>query len=232
MGISVGTSRSGSRWPARIGVLLVLVLASALSYAVFERATSEDLSRCQRFALESKERQVIVTGAGRRIVVIGDSYSAGLGLDDPARSWPRELTGEVHVFGFSGSGFGEDASPCGRVSYDDRAARATRGGADLVVLQGGLNDVFSSEAQLRDGVRRVLERLHALHVVVVGPVPAPRRMPGATKVDTVLAQECERAGVDYISMIDLPLDYLEGDLHLTQAGHRAFGAAVATALTE
>lgn len=231
MGEFVNPVVSRLRWPTRLLVLLVVASLVALSYAVFERATSENLSKCQRFALASQARESVVTGTGRRVVVIGDSYSAGLGLDDPARSWPRELNGEVHVFGFSGSGFSAHASNCGTVSYADRAARAVANGADLVVLEGGLNDIHSSDAAIRAGVRRVLTRLHDLEVVVVGPVPAPARMPAAAHVDDVLAQECAEAGVRYLSMIDLDLDYLDGQLHLTPEGHREFGTAVAEALT-
>lgn len=222
---------NGLRWTTRAAILLVLVLSGA-SLTMFVGAQGDNVSKCQRFARESSAREAIVTGTGRKVVVIGDSYSAGLGLDDLARSWPRELPGEVHVHGFSGSGFSVAASPCGTVSYADRANRVIRNGADLVVLQGGLNDVRQPESALREGVRRVLARLDeaGLPVLVVGPVPAPARMPGAARVDAVLAQECERAGADYLSLIDLELDYLDGDLHLTQQGHREFGAAVAAGL--
>ncbi|QIX27974.1 SGNH/GDSL hydrolase family protein [Nocardioides sp. JQ2195] len=218
------------RWATRVVALVAMASLLALSYAAFERATSEDVSKCERFSLASQAREAVVTGTGQRVVVIGDSYSAGLGLDDPARSWPRELNGEVHVHGFSGSGFSAHASTCGNVSYADRAARAVRDGADLVVVQGGLNDVRSSDAAIRAGVRRVLAQLQGLEVVVVGPVPAPSRMPAAAHVDKVLAREMSAAGVRYLSMIDLDLDYLDGDLHLTPQGHRELGAAVADAL--
>ena len=40
-----------------------------------------------------------VTGSGGRVLVVGDSYSAGLGLDDPISSWPSRLAGRVHVAG-------------------------------------------------------------------------------------------------------------------------------------
>ncbi|KRF19777.1 hypothetical protein ASG90_20320 [Nocardioides sp. Soil797] len=211
-------------------MLIAVASVVALSYAVFERATSESVSKCQRFSLASQAREAVVTGTGQRVVVIGDSYAAGLGLDDPARSWPRELNGEVHVYGFSGSGFSAHASECGTVSYADRAARAVQHGADLVVVEGGLNDIHSSDEAIRSGVRRLLTRLQDVEVVVVGPVPAPSRMPSVAHVDDVLAQECAAAGVRFVSMIDLELDYLDGDLHLTPEGHREFGDDVADAL--
>ena len=69
----------------------------------------------------------MVTGSGERVVVVGDSWSAGLGLDDPVQSWPSRLPGRIHVAGFSGTGFSAHASPCGRVSFArPRAGRARR----------------------------------------------------------------------------------------------------------
>ena len=97
-----------------------------------------------------------VTGSGERVVVIGDSWSAGLGLDRPVQSWPSRLPGRVRVAGFSGSGFSAKASPCGGVSFADRAPAALRGGADLVVIEGGLNDYDRSRAEIQAGLARVV----------------------------------------------------------------------------
>ena len=98
----------------------------------------------------------MVTGSGERVVVIGDSWSAGLGLDRPVQSWPSRLSGRIHVAGFSGSGFSAKASPCGRVSFADRAPAALRNGADLVVVEGGLNDFDRSRAEIKAGFARVM----------------------------------------------------------------------------
>ncbi len=96
-----------------------------------------------------------------RVVVIGDSWSAGLGLDRPVQSWPSRLPGRVHVAGFSGSGFSAKASPCGRVSFADRAPAALGGGADLVVIEGGLNDYDRSRAEIKAGFARVVRAASA-----------------------------------------------------------------------
>jgi acyl-CoA thioesterase-1 len=85
-------------------------------------------------------------------------------------------------------------------------------------------------AEVSSGFDRLMSRLAGRHVVVVGPAPAPLRLAGATRVDGWLSRLCERTGTDYISTIGLRLPYLPDRLHLTPAGHRAFGDYVASRL--
>jgi acyl-CoA thioesterase-1 len=210
-------------------VVAVLVLVAACAGVVLSLARAGDEAlHCERSAAESVARARIVTGHGARVVVIGDSYSAGWGLADPARSWPSSLSGEVHVDGFSGSGFSDGASSCGSAAYADRAAVAS--GADLVVVQGGLNDTDQPADDVRSGVRRLLGALRGYDVLLVGPPSAPSRAAAAARVDVLLASEAGQAGIAYLSTLDLDLEYLDDDLHLSEAGHRAFGRAVARAL--
>jgi acyl-CoA thioesterase-1 len=203
-------------------VLLVVLLASTMTlYAA--RARGADLPRCERFAADSVARAHAVSGSGERVVVLGDSYSAGLGLFSPASSWPSRLAGTVHVAGFSGSGFSPGASECAGVSFADRAPAALRGGADLVVVEGGLNDYDQPLPDVRAGFVRLLRELHGDRVVVVGPALAPSRAAAVPRLDTLLAGVAEAHGIRYIRMSGLDLSYLDDDLHLTPAGHRAFG---------
>jgi acyl-CoA thioesterase I len=212
--------------------VLVLAALATLTVLLSGGATGADAERCARLALQSQVRERLVSGHGSRTVVIGDSYSVGLGLRDPERSWPSRLPGRVHVYGFSGSGFSRHASGCPDVSYAARANRAMRGGADLVVVEGGLNDTDQPEADLRAGFRALMSGLEGKHVVVVGPPRAPARAAAAIRVDAVLREESARAGVEYVSMTDRYFPYLDDRLHLTPAGHRAFGSIVAGALAE
>lgn len=189
------------------------------------RAAASGAARCHSFAAEHAARLRHPTGTGRRIEVIGDSWSVGYKLTDPDRSWPSRLPGRVRVDGFSGSGFSAHASTCGSVSYATRAATARTG--DLVVVEGGLNDYDQQYAEVRQGFRLLMSRLQGHEVVVVGPAPAPRRLAGARRVDRWLAGLSRSAGVDYVSAIRLRLPYLPDRLHLTAAGHREFGDFVA-----
>lgn len=220
-----------------LGVLLLVVVGvlvvtgAAWSSGRLER-------RCDLLAEARIARADIVTGSGDRVLVIGDSWSAGRGLAHPGDSWPSQLAGRVHVDGFTGSGFSEHASPCAGRSYADRVDQALqRTGArpDLVVLEGGLNETDRSADAIRSGVRRVLERLEdrgipARDIVIVGPVAAPRRAAGVPRVDGILADEAARADVLYLSMVNLRLPYLDDRLHPTVEGHKEFGQAVAALL--
>lgn len=195
-----------------------------------ERASGDDDDRCARLARVSAERAAADVGSGRRIAVVGDSYAVGAGLDRPESSWPSRLPGRIHVDGFSGSGFSATASACPGVSYADRARAAARG-ADLVVVEGGLNDVNRRSTKIRAGFKRLIRALEGHRVVVVGPADAPARADGVARVDRLLARLAKRAGVRYLRMSRLDLPYLDDRLHLTAEGHRKFGDSVATRIS-
>ena len=211
--------------------VLLVALVCALTVHLAGRAGGADPSQCDRFSAASIARARQVTGSGPRVVVIGDSWSVGLGLADPSISWPARLPGRVHVAGFSGSGFSEHASECGAVSFADRAPDALRDGGDLVVVEGGLNDVDQTDAAITSGFARLMGALEGHRVVVVGPASAPSRALGVPHVDALLASLAGRYDVAYVRTSGLSLSYLDDQLHLTPAGHRAFGDAVAQRIT-
>jgi acyl-CoA thioesterase I len=202
-----------------------LVAALVATGVIAARASAQ--SKCERFAAASVKRASMVTGSGERVVVIGDSWSAGLGLERPVRSWPSRLPGRIHVAGFSGTGFSAKSSECGRVSFGDRAPAALKGGADLVVVEGGLNDYDRSGAEIRAGFARVMKAAAPYRTVVVGPATAPARAAKVARVDRLLAQLSQEYGVPYVSTVDLQLSYLDDRLHMTPAGHVEFGDEVA-----
>jgi acyl-CoA thioesterase-1 len=210
---------------AGVSALLIAVVLGAL---LTVRARGSEVSPCGRHAADAAVRSRIVTGTGPSIAVIGDSWSVGLGLEDLGHSWPSELPGRVRVAGFSGSGFSRHASHCGDRSFATRAASAR--GADLVVIEGGINDYDQPAADIRSGFRSLLTSLQGQRVVVVGPVAAPSRAPLVGHVDDTLAGLCEEYGVAYIDASAWSLDYLPDRLHLTQAGHAAFGQRVTAEL--
>jgi acyl-CoA thioesterase-1 len=209
-------------------VALLCAVALIGSLVIFHlSAVAKDARHCARFAETAAVRAAEDSGGGTPVVVIGDSYSVGLGLDRPARSWPARLEGRVHVAGFSGSGFSAGASGCGAVSFADRAADAVRGGTDLVVVEGGLNDFDQSDAAVTSGFGRLMRALEGRRVVIVGPVLAPSRAGAVPRVDRLLERLAAEHGTAYIRTSGLDLDYLDDRLHLTEAGHREFGEYVA-----
>ena len=217
-----------ARKPLLATLVAALLATLALTFQLTVGAVGAGAERCDRFAQASTARaQRDTAGQGPRVVVIGDSYSVGLGLDRPDRSWPSRLPGPVHVAGFSGSGFCAHASGCGRVSFADRAPAALAGGADLVVVEGGLNDYDRTAAEIGAGFRALRRAVGDRPLLVVGPPPAPLRGAEVARVDALLARLAARHGATYLSMADVDLPYLDDDLHLTEGGHTAFGDLVA-----
>ncbi|MDQ6523589.1 GDSL-type esterase/lipase family protein [Nocardioides sp. LHD-245] len=223
--------------------LLALVLTAVVSTTLLARAGART-DPCVARGERAEVRAALVTGAGARVLVIGDSYSVGAGAR-PEESWPVRLPGRVRVDGFSGSGFSVGASPCGDVSYGTRArasvatpaeAGAEEGAeerADLLVVEGGLNDADQPRADLEAGFVRLMEVLAGRQVLVVGPPPAPRlRYDDVAAVDATLARLAAGHGAAYLSMLDVELTYTEDRLHPDAAGHRVFGDRVATRVRE
>lgn len=207
-------------------VALVAVLVAV--FLTTTRARGSEAALCSRHAVDAAARTEIVTGAGRPVTVIGDSWTVGLGLSDLGRSWPSELPGRVTVAGFSGSGFSRHASHCGDRAFATRASAAR--GADLVIVAGGLNDFDQPTADIRSGFRSLISALASGHVVVVGPASAPSRASSAGRVSSTLASLSEEYGVPFIDTSSWPLSYLPDRLHLTAAGHSAYGQRVAEEL--
>ena len=223
----------GRRWAvtaagvvlAAVGGLVTVVAVSASSHA--QPTVTE---RCHTIAVASEKRRATVAGTGPTVAVIGDSYSQGLGLDDARTSWPSRLSGTVVVDGFSGSGFSDAASPCRDEAYYHRVTRALAADPSLVVLQGGLNEYDVPNAEVRKGLVEALHELVGQRVVMVGPPMAPRRAYAVGRVDTLLARVAERRGIPYVRTTSWSLSYLPDELHLTPAGHTAFGDGVEDAI--
>lgn len=219
----------------RVLALLAVCALVLVGFVTVDRATGTKPSRCETFAADSLARAQVVTGSGPDVLVVGDSWTAGLGLDRIAGSWPSRLPGRVHVAGFSGSGFSARASGCGRaVSFAARAGAALREvpGGTPVVVAGGLNDWDRSGAEVRAGFARLLDALEGHPVTVVGPADAPARSAYVARVEGLLQALCAEHDVPFVSVSDLRLDYLPDLLHLTPAGHAAFGDAVAARLPD
>ena len=207
--------------------VVVMLVAALVGFYVIERAGAGEV-RCRAHQADARDRAALTGALPAGTVVLGDSWSVGLGLDDLGDSWPSRLGTPARVAGFSGSGFSRGASHCGaRVSFAERAAAAVRGGADLVVVEGGLNDHDQPEAAVERGFDGLMRSLAGQRVVVVGPALAPARARAVPRLDRLLSRLSAAYGVPYVATSDLDLSYLSDGLHLTAAGHAAFGDAVA-----
>lgn len=213
--------------PVMMGGIVAALIGLVTALTLVKPAVSTPPDRCTRFVQQSHAHAQDPDDPGGSTAVIGDSYAAGSGLDDPASGWTSRLPGRVFVYAFPGSGFSRDAGKCGGESFAERAPEALQFDPHLVVVQGGLNDIDQTDREIRAGLRRLLTQIGTRRVLIVGPAPAPTRYAGALRVDRVLRAAARRTGTPYLSMIERRLDYLPDGVHLTSTGHRKFGAIVA-----
>jgi acyl-CoA thioesterase-1 len=210
-----------------VAAAVVAVLVAAVIAVLTTRAGAHNVCAGNRTA--AQERGALVTGTGPEVLVIGDSYSVGLGVK-PAESWPTYLPGRVRVDGFSGSGFSYAASGCPGVDYATRAQSSVLKSTKYVVVEGGLNDYDQPMSEIQSGFRRLMQVLGDRHVLVVGPANAPSRAEEVPGIDEELARLSKEYGAAYLSMLDVDISYQDDELHPDVEGHRLFGERVATAV--
>lgn len=169
------------------------------------------------------------------ITVLGDSYSAGDTLDDRGTRWTDvlvEIAPDAHVIldavpftGYANRG------ACGPNSFVDRIDRAADG-AQTLVLQGGLNDVFADADTLEVAVGEVFDAAAAADdVVVLGPLDVPGR-DGESAVDGALEAAARAHGFTYVSALDWDLPLASDGVHPTRDGDRRYAELVRDVLLE
>ncbi|NVC23414.1 SGNH/GDSL hydrolase family protein [Kocuria salina] len=161
------------------------------------------------------------------VAALGDSYTAGDGLEERGDGWAYQVAGTVAGVGSTGFVSG---GYCGEHSYAERIAAVLETGPETLIIQGGLNDTSAEPEELRAAADALLEDAASVpRVVVVGPVNAPAR-DGEQAVDAALSEAAQTAGADYVSALEWELAFLPDDLHLTKDGHEEFAARVGNAL--
>ena len=196
------------------------------AHALAERA------RCERLTTSLKRYGEVKTfgDRGLSIGVIGDSYTAGEGLQDRSARWVARLAemlpAQVEASGVGFTGF-VSPGPCGGQRYATRTDRVQD--ASIVLLEGGLNDLWASQERVLAGVDDLVRRFDGNRVIVIGPVDVPART-GEQEVDAALEQGALAAGAEYVSMLPLETSYLPEGVHLTETGHYEFARRVAVYL--
>jgi len=183
----------------------------------------------------SKNGEIREASTGtRKVAILGDSYTAGDGLADKSRNWVHDLgAAEKWSVKFDGVGMTGyvNGGYCGDQPFSGRAtALAHEAKPDLLIVQGGLNDVGFSSTQVEAAAYNVLSSIPAgIDVVAVGPVDAPAR-DGEQAVDAALSAAAKAAGKRYVSALDWRLEFLPDATHLTEAGHAEYARRVAEAI--
>jgi acyl-CoA thioesterase I len=174
-------------------------------------------------------------------LIIGDSWSAGLGQPDTnvtVATWlAADLGWNARINAFSGSGF-VNASACGDQNYALRTPRIQVTDRN-VLFQGGLNDVNSVGQERKlihaaaEVVAKAIARAPTAAIILVGPPYVPARSAALVKAaDRDLAAVCRFAGVTYVSTLGWKGDLQPDGLHPSAAGSRSYAAYVAAKLRQ
>lgn len=173
----------------------------------------------------------VLEGDDTTVWVVGDSWTMGWPLEDPTDSWVStfaEVTGfTVHVDGWSASGYTVSGLCEEDTRFPRRVGRAAAEEPDLIVVQGGLNDVGRRKEELADAVDAVVDAAGEIPVVLLGPGAAPALPPeGIRDVDEVLG-EAAGGSVRHVSALDWELDYFPDGAHPSPEGARRLGELAA-----
>lgn len=122
----------------------------------------------------------VVVEPGTKAVLIGDSWAAGYGADEPetegyAALLKQDLKLDLSVDAVSGSGY-MNAGPDGDDTYLERITRAEKDETvKLVLIQGGGNDAGNKQPALRQRVGETIAAARATYpsagIVLIGPAP-------------------------------------------------------------
>lgn len=130
---------------------------------------------CTACALWSGEPPATTAAAHRgRIVILGDSITAGFGLDDPAKAYPALLQAKIDQAGLPfevvNAGVSGDTTAGGLRRVDWALSR----GADVLVIALGGNDGLrgimpkQTEENLRGIIKRARDKIPGLTIVLAG----------------------------------------------------------------
>lgn len=225
-------------WFARLALVLILGAAPVAVVLYGGRSivtsvqTHQVLSqRCTNAPAYAADHGIVITAkAGERsLAIIGDSYVTGEGLTDRTKGWAylvgQDTDWKVSINGFGGSGF-VNAGLCGGQTYADRVDKVLALKPEVLIIEGGLNDVNSSTAEVKAGASFLLGRVSKVPtVIVVGPSNPPTGKDYSV-VNQVLSEATQANGRQYVSARNWPLDFLPDGLHMTEAGHETFAAHV------
>ena len=174
-------------------------------------------------------------------LVLGDSYSAGVGASTPARGYVnligQQLGWKMIVESAPGGGYAKAGTNGKDLLQMYEAADVKRLRPDVVIVQTGLNDVSVDDAKTRAAATRLADSLHAdlssTPVVVVGEFwPFPKQTPSSKARDATIGDVwTDRVNVLYLHPLSGWSDFhTTDDRHPDDAGHRMIADHIIAAL--
>lgn len=165
-------------------------------------------------------------------LVLGDSYSAGVGASSPSQGYPslvgKRLGWKMVVQSASGGGYAKPGTNGKTLLQMYAAAHVDRLRPDVVIVQSGLNDVSADDAQTAAAAGQLADQLSTdlpdVPVVVVGEFwPFPEQTPSSQARDAAIEGVwSDRIDVVYLSPLGGGWSDFRttDDRHPDDAGHR------------
>jgi lysophospholipase L1-like esterase len=177
----------------------------------------------------------VVQDESASVTFLGDSWTDGVGataMRGYAVRTGQQLRWEYEVLGVSGSGYSLPGTNDLGGTFDERVDRAVATHADVIVVQGSLNERNSTPAALAPAAAATLSRLRLTadpdtRILVLG-APYNPGTPGATIdwINAAIEDAAARAGVEFVDVAAEnwtdPADPSIWDdaLHPNDAGHQ------------
>lgn len=224
--LGVGRTRTGV---VVLGLLLAVVSACS-------SASPKQSALCELMTAQAGSAPTAVPGPGAPVVVLGDSWTSGAELRDPAASFAHLLVRARGwnglVEGWPGTGY-LNAGACGNQRFLDRVG-AVPHDAGMVVIEGGLNDGAHPE-QLPSAAHRLLvalaERAPRARLVVMGIPTVPAMGPAVrSSLDTALRQVAAQDHAQFVPLDGLSLPIGPDGIHPTDVGHAQLAGYLASTL--
>jgi lysophospholipase L1-like esterase len=218
------------KWAVPLGVAAVVIVGLVVAYLVHrsqqEAATAADCKPI--IAIQTAQARLNSVGTPQ-LVIIGDSYAAGVGPASVSQSWPRLLTG-WHVFVLAHGGAGFTQPGCDGGQYGNEVSAAVARKPMKVVIEGGLNDQ-GGVSSLPSDANAVLARFRRGEVVVVGPADPPSEpLATLTTIDRDLKSAAAAHGDRYVSLIGTLSPSEFTFLHPTAGGEAVIAQLVQAAI--
>ncbi|MDY7540912.1 SGNH/GDSL hydrolase family protein [Cryobacterium sp. 5B3] len=231
-------ARPGVAVIASLAFVAIVVVLLVFAYAA-RKWTINSIS-CDSVRSEQEKQGAVfqVSKGTKRVVVFGDSWVAGQGLDDPSNDgWPAKVGTQlgwgtwidaVKMTGFINGGF------CADQPFKTRVRDVMAVDPEIVVVAGGINDADHSGMDIKRAALALLADLVGVKQVVVVGVPAVPSKSAAqiATIDGALSEAATSAGRPFISTSDWALPYESDGLHLTGSGYTQYAELMKLAIID
>jgi len=210
------------RWVIRAAIGAVVIVGAVVGIAIAQRPQYEE---------------------GTNVVFFGDSWTEGYSAEPHAKGFAY-LVGEQMVWDFTvdgraGTGYANGGN--GGKTFIDRMETVTDTDAQLLILQGGLNDESQPLPAVKRAISDTLEaaKFHYpnARIIVLGPAPSSLPLTDSLRaIDDALKSAASAQGIRYISPIAerwitrgnwANVISVEGLYHPSTAGHEYLASRLA-----